>query len=101
MQLSLRLGGGQQGQMRLRMGGAPLPGGGLSLTGSQVDVTAPGMSSAMTGQVTSLDGDRIQARVTDASGSTVDLHADLTIDQSSDAVTGTLTGTPVSGGGSP
>ncbi|HUE25877.1 MAG TPA: ferric reductase-like transmembrane domain-containing protein [Solirubrobacteraceae bacterium] len=95
--LSLRLGGGVNGQMRVRLGGAPLPGGGLSLTGSQVDLTAPGMPSAMVGRITSLVGSRFDARVTDASGSVVVLHANLAIDQASGAVTGTVSGAPSGG----
>jgi len=92
--LSLRLGGGAGGQMRVRLGGAPLPGGGLSLTGSQVDLTAAGMPSAMVGRVTSLVGDRFDAQVTDASGSVVVLHATIAIDQNSGAVTGSVNGAP-------
>jgi methionine sulfoxide reductase heme-binding subunit len=97
VELSLRLGGQVSGQMRVRMGGAPLPEGGLSLTGSQVDLTGPGMPSVMAGKVVSLQGDSFLARATDASGSVVDLRANLSIDQNTGAVTGTLTGTPLAG----
>jgi ferric reductase like protein len=96
--LSLSLGGGATGQMRVRLGGAPLPEGGLQLTGSQVDLTGPGMPSAMVGQVVSLSGGQLAARVRDASGSVVDLHVSLSIDQNSGAVTGSVTGSPVGGG---
>ncbi len=98
IELGLRMGGQVNGQMRVRLGGAPLPGGGLSLTGSQVDLTGPGMPSAMTGKILSLEGGTFLARVTDASGAVVDLHANLSIDQSTDNVTGTLTGTPAGNG---
>lgn len=94
IELGLRLGGEVDGQMRVRMGGSPLPGGGLSLVGSQVDLTGPGMPSAMTGKILSLQGDTFLARVSDVSGSIVDLRANLSIDQTSGNVTGTLTGTP-------
>lgn len=97
VELNLRLGGGATGQMRIRLGGAPLPGGGLTLTGSQVDVTAPGMPSVMAGKVVSLQGNQIVARVSDTSGSVLDLNANLSIDQTSGAVTGTLSGTPLGG----
>ena len=39
----------------------------------------------------------ILARVRGASGSALDLHANLSIDQNSGSVTGTLTGRPVAG----
>ena len=95
VELSMRLAGPVHGRMRVRLGGAPLQGGGLSLTGSQVDVSAPGMPSVMAGQVVALEGGRLRARVTDQSGTVVDLHANLNIDQSSGDVTGTLTGRPI------
>jgi methionine sulfoxide reductase heme-binding subunit len=95
IELGLRLGGQVNGQLRVRMGGAPLPGGGLSLTGSQVDLTGPGLSSAMTGKILSLQGDTFLARVKAVSGSALDLQANLSIDQNSGNVTGTLTGKPV------
>jgi sulfoxide reductase heme-binding subunit YedZ len=94
VQLSMRLGGSVKGQMRVRLGGAPLQGGGLSLTGSQVDLSAPGMPSAMVGRVVALQGDRFHARVTDSSRTTVDLDANVNIDQNSGSVSGTLTGRP-------
>jgi hypothetical protein len=95
VELDMQLGGG--GQMRVRLGGAPLPQGGLSLTGSQVAITAAGMPSAAVGRVISLDGGHLVARVTDASGSVVDLNANVSIDQNSGAVSGTLSGAPVGG----
>jgi DMSO/TMAO reductase YedYZ heme-binding membrane subunit len=97
VELSLRLSGRASGQMRIRLGGQPLPSGGLSLTGSQVDLTGPGMPSAMAGKVVSLQGDQFEARVSDASGSVVDLRASLTIDQNTGDVKGTMTGDPVAG----
>jgi DMSO/TMAO reductase YedYZ heme-binding membrane subunit len=97
IELDMRLGGGAKGQMRVRLGGAPLPQGGLSLTGSQVALTAPGMPSAMVGRVLSLTGDTFVARVTDASGAVVDLRVNLTIDQNSGAISGTMIGAPVGG----
>jgi hypothetical protein len=81
--------------MRIRLGGAPLSNGGLSLTGSQVDITAPGMPSALGGRVLSLTGDRMLARVSDVSGTTVELRINLSINQDTGTVTGTMTGTPI------
>jgi DMSO/TMAO reductase YedYZ heme-binding membrane subunit len=98
VELQLRLAGGASGQMRVRIGGAPLPGGGLSLTGSQVAVTSAGMPSAMVGKILSLNGSRFVARVSDSSGAVVDLSAILNIDGNTGAVTGTLSGSPIGGG---
>jgi hypothetical protein len=113
VQLNLRLHGKVKGRMRIRLGGSPVPEGGLavagsrlSLTGSQVDLTAPGMPSAMGGSVLSIresyhgwlghsfNGDSIVSQVSDASGTVVDLQIHLSIDRESRAVTGTVTGRP-------
>lgn len=97
VELALRLSGSVSGQMRIRLGGTPLPEGGLSLSGSQVDLTAPGMPSALGGKVLSLSGGNILARVSDVSGTVVDLRMNLSIDQNTGAVSGTVTGSPVGG----
>ena len=80
--------------MRVRLGGAPLQGGGLSLTGSQVDLTAPGMPSVLSGRVTHLEGSRFRARLSDKSGTVVDVDANVNIDQNTGSVSGTVTGRP-------
>jgi len=90
--LVLRCRGGIRGEMRVRMAGAPIPGGGLSMTGSQVELTAVGLTSAMQGRILSLQGTQFVARVTDAAGTTLELRASLNIDSANDTVTGTLVG---------
>jgi sulfoxide reductase heme-binding subunit YedZ len=97
IELSLRVRGDLRGRLRVRMGGAPLQGGGLSMTGSQVDLAATGRSSVLQGQIVSLQGQQFLARVSDASGSVFDLRANLNLDNQTGSVTGTLTGTPVGG----
>lgn len=98
VELGLQLSGAVTGQLRVRMGGAPLGGGGLSLTGSQVDLTGPGLRSALGGKLLSLAGNKFVARVSDYKGKTMELRAVLSINQDTGAVTGTLSGTPVGGG---
>jgi methionine sulfoxide reductase heme-binding subunit len=88
--LAMRLSGGARGRLRVRMAGAPLDGGGLSMTGSQVDLLARGLSPVMEGEITSLQGNQFDARVAGASGLRVLLHAIVNIDQQSGAVSGTL-----------
>ena len=87
--LALNFTGGERGVLRVRLAGAPA-GAGLSMTGSQVNLTAVGLRSAMAGQVVSLDGRRFEARVKDSSGSQLLLHADLNIDDQGGTVTGSL-----------
>lgn len=99
VELGLRLTGPVTGELRIRLGGAPLSSGGLSLTGSQVDLTGPGLPSAFAGKIVSLQGTDMVARVTDAAGATMQLRANLSIDQNSGAVTGTLSGSPEGSGG--
>jgi sulfoxide reductase heme-binding subunit YedZ len=89
--LALRVTGQARGRLRVRLAGAPLGGGGLSLTGSQVDLLTGG-GTLLQGHVTSLQGDQFIARVTNGAGSAYDLHAVVSIDSNTGAVTGTLSG---------
>lgn len=97
--VALQFSGGAHGSLRIRLGGASTPGGGVSMTGSQVDFIARGLTSVAQGRIVSLQGQQIVARVSDASGTVIDLHANLQIDQNSGAVSGTLLGSGPGGGG--
>ncbi len=88
--LSLRLSGGAHGRLRVRMAGTPIGGGGLSMTGSQVDLLADGLPSVLAGRIVELQGQQFIARLHDGSGSQYNLHADLNIDSQSGHVTGRL-----------
>jgi hypothetical protein len=92
--LVLQASGPIHGEMRVRMAGAPLGGGGLSMTGSQVQLTAIGLRSVLTGQISSLQGTEFVARVRNRTGTSLALHANLNIDNSNDTVTGTLSASP-------
>ncbi|HUZ28327.1 MAG TPA: ferric reductase-like transmembrane domain-containing protein [Solirubrobacteraceae bacterium] len=98
IELSLRLRGRVTGSLRVRLGGTPLSGGGLSLTGSQVDLSAVGAPAALDGRVVSLQGSRFLARVADASGHGVQLTAALNIDSGGNTVTGSVSGQPFGAG---
>lgn len=93
--LRMRLIGGTHGQLRVRLGGAPIPGGGLSLTGSQVDLIADGIPSVLEGQISSLEGEHFIARVRTSSGTAFDLHVRLHVNTQTDNVTGRLSADPV------
>jgi methionine sulfoxide reductase heme-binding subunit len=90
--LALQVSGGARGELRVRMAGAPDNTGGLSLTGSQVDLAAAGASSVLQGKIVSLAGQAFTARVRGSAGQAVELRANLSIDNQAGTVTGTLSG---------
>ena len=86
------------GRMRVRIGGVPLGSGGLQMTGSQVALAVAGTPSALTGQISALQGEEFVARLSNGAGTTVDVHAQLQIDTQNNTVTGTLSGAPAGAG---
>jgi sulfoxide reductase heme-binding subunit YedZ len=94
--LVLNVQGQARGVLRVRIAGTPI-GGGLSMTGSQVDLALAGVPTVFEGTIDSLRGSEFSARLTDSQGSAVEVHAVLRIDIQSDNVTGTLSGTPEHG----
>jgi methionine sulfoxide reductase heme-binding subunit len=95
--LSMRLRGGARGRLRVRLGGSPIPGGGLSITGSQVDLITNAIPAVMAGHITQLQGSEFVARVLGSAGTALTLHARLHIDSQAGTVTGVLTASPASG----
>ncbi len=91
--LSLRVSGQIRGRLRVRIAGQPI-GNGLSMTGSQVDLAVAGVPSVLQGTINSLRGTAFSARVTDTLGTTVELRANLQINDQTNTVTGTLSGAP-------
>lgn len=91
--LSLRLVGGARGRLRVRIGGTPLAGGGLSMTGSQVDLLVHGYPDVFAGTIRALQGTAFLARVRSASGAALTLHGELAINQQTHAVTGRMRAT--------
>lgn len=92
--LELRLSGGARGQLRVRLGGAPLGAGGLSLTGSQVDLIAAGIPFVMQGTISSLEGERFTARVRGSSGAVLTLNVRVNVNQQTNSVHGFMTASP-------
>ncbi len=86
--LSMQLVGGTHGALRVRIGGQPLAGGGLSMTGSQVDLLVHGYPAVYAGTLRGLQGTAFIARVKAATGATLTLSGQLRIDQQTGAVTG-------------
>ena len=90
VEISLRLGGGAHGRLRVRLGGTPLAGGGLSMAGSQVDLIESRYPSVLAGTIQALQGTSFVARVRSGTGAGLTLHARLSIDPQTSAVTGSL-----------
>jgi methionine sulfoxide reductase heme-binding subunit len=95
--LSMRLRGGARGRLRVRLAGSPIAGGGLSMTGSQVDLITNAIPAVMAGHITQLQGSEFVARVRGGAGPALTLHARLRIDPQTGSVTGLLTASSASG----
>lgn len=81
-----------RGELRITLWGAPSPEGGLSLTSSDVAFGATGTTLPYVGRVVSLNGNRIDAQLSDASGRRLALGVSLHLDQASGTVTGNVRG---------
>jgi hypothetical protein len=93
--LALQVTGRVHGRLRVRIAGVPVDaGGGLSMTGSQVDLAVAGTPSVLQGQIAALQGSEFTARLSNASGDAIDIHVQLQIDSQGGTATGTLTGRP-------
>jgi Ferric reductase like transmembrane component len=91
--LRLRLRGGPDGILRIRLGGAPLPGGGLRMDRSAVTLGPPGSPGRYQGRVQYLQDTVLRAEVGSADGRALRLEVNLSVDGGS--VSGTVSGRPV------
>lgn len=82
--------GASSGRLTIVLTGQPAAGGGVQLTGSQVQLGAAAAPTQYQGHVTQLQGSVVTASLTDASGRAVSLVARLQISSTSTAVSGTL-----------
>jgi hypothetical protein len=93
--LALQVNGHVHGRLRVRIAGVPVDaGGGLSMTGSQVDLAVAGTPAVLQGQIATLQGSEFTARLSSGSGQAVDIHVQLQIDSQHGTATGTLVGAP-------
>jgi hypothetical protein len=88
--LSASAAGGAKGLLHITLRGLPLEGGGVQMTGSSVSFGPRQAPDAYSGQIVSLAGSRLVATVQDAAGASLDLTADLRIDSSTRALSGSL-----------
>jgi DMSO/TMAO reductase YedYZ heme-binding membrane subunit len=88
--------GGASGTLEFQIEGQPLAGGGVAMQGSQVTLGPPSQPALYRGRLIQLSGTRLLASLSDGHG-VVQLTAVLSIDQSSQRVTGTATARSVGG----
>jgi hypothetical protein len=91
----LRLVGGTQGALRLRLAGTPAAGGGLAVDRSAVALGPVSDPGRYQGKLRSIDGGDMVALVGAADGSVLRLHMRVRFDAT--AASGTLTATPEAG----
>ncbi len=88
--ISLTLADHELSNLAVHLRGAPIAGGGLQMTSSEVTLGTTKDPVVYRGHVTGLQGTDLTATLTDAQGRSLNLVARLTIDQASGAATGTV-----------
>lgn len=90
--VDMRLGmsGGASGTLDVTITGQPLANGGVAMTQGSVSLGPRTDPSLYTGRITGLQGSRIVASAQSSDGAAVQLTIDLSIDQGSGAVSGTV-----------
>jgi hypothetical protein len=84
-------GGAVEGVLKLTLWGQGSDGG-VAMTDSRVTFQPVGIAGSYSGQVVGLDGNLVQADVTNSAGDTIRLTISLQIDSSTGSVTGTVHG---------
>jgi DMSO/TMAO reductase YedYZ heme-binding membrane subunit len=94
--IALRLTNPERRRVEVRIAGAPLDGGGVSLERSQVTFGPPRDPARYLGHLTALSGDQMSARLTPLHGSPIDLHVNLfLVDQSRSSARGRVSVRPI------
>jgi sulfoxide reductase heme-binding subunit YedZ len=88
-----KLTGQVRGSLEVQIEGQPAEGGGVAMTASRVALGPPSEPLAYRGQLTSLSGNRLLARVSNGSSSLA-VRLDLAIDQATGEVQGSATAQP-------
>jgi DMSO/TMAO reductase YedYZ heme-binding membrane subunit len=90
-----RTSGGFRGRLHIALRGFPVEGGGVQMRDSVVALLPTGAPAWWSGTVGGLEGTRLESNVSDQTGRTVHVRIDLRLG-SSDRITGTIAGLPVS-----
>jgi len=98
VKVSLRLSGGEDRRLRLRIEGQPSQGGGVAMTSSAVTLGTRANPALYRGRIVSLQGTSIGAVATRGDGHSLTLQLNLSLDAASGVASGTVAGQPASGG---
>lgn len=82
--------GGSRGLLNMVLRGVPLEGGGVQMTGSRVTYGPRANPADYSGQIVSLEGQRLVASVQDAQGNSLDLVLLLQLDSANRTLSGSL-----------
>ena len=88
-----RIQGRVHGNLRLTLWGSPADGGGIVMTASDVAFAAAGTTSAYSGHVVSLNGNRVETQLKNAAGARANISFDLQLDRSTNTISGSVRGT--------
>jgi hypothetical protein len=94
VRLDSQVAGRVHGSLRVVLEGIPLDGGGVSMTASGVAFASAG-TQVFEGHIVALEGSRVSAEVTDATGKKLRLAMVFRLSSNSDRLTGTLHGVTV------
>jgi hypothetical protein len=92
--INLALAGQRLNMLAIHLRGQPIEGGGIEMTSSDVTLGTQANPAQYRGQVTSLEGTNIAARVSDSAGHQLNLQAELQIDPNSGTASGTVSASP-------
>lgn len=90
IELVMKMSSGVSGQLDVRIVGQPLEGGGVSMSQSVVTLGPIGQPTLYRGQVLSLQGTQILARVSKGAGTSIELNISVSVDQATGTVSGTV-----------
>lgn len=90
IELAMKMSSGASGQLDVRIIGEPLEGGGVSMSQSVVTLGSTGQPTLYRGQVLSLQGTRILAKVSKGAGAPIELSISVSVDQAKGTVSGTV-----------
>jgi len=88
--LPMTMSGGATGSVEVTIKGQPLEGGGVAMSQGSVSLGPAGSPDLYSGQITALNGSRILATASSGDGAALRLSIDVSIDQTSGSITGTV-----------